>query len=301
MKGIWKNLRVSIVLASACLLLLIVIWAVHTLRTEKDSDDSGGTDTEIQTLIGQYPADEVSYLRIKTEETTYSFRKKQSIWTYVQDPSLPVQESAVESVLSLYETLTAIRILEETDETAEYGLDAPVRTLLMVCNGEQVEFRFGSYSSYGGGYYFEIVGDSHIYLVDTDFYLALELSEEIFFTCPTLPDRSGITQATFTYPSGESVTLETKEHSDLFACLASLTPTRILELGTDHDKSYGLSEPILCRINCGDEEILLTFGLGESDEYTYLRIGESKAVFLFEAEHTDILLSRLKQEQNGEI
>ncbi|MGM9636837.1 MAG: DUF4340 domain-containing protein [Eubacteriales bacterium] len=296
MKGIWKNLRVPIILASACLLLLIVFWAVHILRTDADFPDGGDTDTEIQKLIGYYHADDVSYLRIKSEGTTYSFRKIQSVWTYVQDPALPVQESAVESVLSLYETLTAIRVLEEPDEAAEYGLDAPVRTLLMVCDGEQVEFHFGAYSSYGGGYYFEIVGDPHVYLMDTDFYLALELSEETFFTCPTLPDRSAMAQAIFTFPSGESVMLEAEENSDLFACLASLTPTRILELGADHDSSYGLDEPILCRIDCGNEEILLTFGLGESDEYTYLRIGESKAVFLFEAEHTDALLSLLKQE-----
>ncbi|MGM9681435.1 MAG: DUF4340 domain-containing protein [Eubacteriales bacterium] len=296
MKKIWKSYKVPILLAAACLLLLILIWAVLTLRSDSDSPD-GGSNADIRILVGRYPADEVSYLRIKTEGKSYSFHKKQSVWTYVQDSSLPVRESAVGAVLSTYETLTAIRVLENPDDLSEYGLDDPERSMILVCDGEQIEFRFGAYSSYGGGYYLEIAGDPHVYLVDSDFYSALDFSIEDFFTCPTLPDRSEIRQATFTYPSGESVTLDAEGHPDLFACLISLTPTRILELGSDHDSSYGLDKPILCQTVCQEEDILLAFGPGESDEYIYLRIGESKAVFLFEAEHTDALLSLLKQDQ----
>lgn len=296
MKSRWKSLRVPIALASVCLVLLILLWAVLTLQNSSDSPDDGRDKTDIQTLIGRYPADKVSYLRILSEGVTYSFKKSGSDWVFVQDQTLPVRESSLESILSLYETLTAIRVMEHPDEAAEYGLDDPDRSLILVCDGEQTEFHFGNFSSYGGGYYFEIAGDSRLFLVDDALYTALDLSEESFFSCPTLPDRSAISKVTFTYPSGESVTVEAGENPPLFACLASLNPSRLLELGSDHDKSYGLDAPILCNIDCGEERILLTFGLGESDQYTYLRIGESKAVFLFHAQQTDALLSLLRQE-----
>lgn len=299
MKKIWKSYKVPILLAAACLFLLILILAVLTLRSDSASPDDG-SNAEIQILVGRYPADEVRYLRIKTEGKSYSFQIKQSVWTYVQDPALPVRESAIGAVLSTYETLTAIRVLENPDDLSEYGLDNPERSMILVCDGKEIEFRFGAYSNYGGGYYLEIAGDPHVYLVDSDYYSALDFSIDIFFTCPTLPDRSEIRQATFTYPTGATVTIEANENPDLFACLASLTPTRILEMGSDHDSSYGLDKPILCQMVCeGEEEgILLAFAPGESDEYTYLRIGESKVVYLFEAEHTDALLSLLKQDQN---
>lgn len=97
-----------------------------------------------------------------------------------EDESLAIDGSAVELFLSDACSITASMKIEDVEDMAQYGLDAPSVNLTLQWDNNMYTVRLGDYNSIIGGYYLNINDENTVYVVSSSVYYALDKSPEDF-------------------------------------------------------------------------------------------------------------------------
>lgn len=288
-----------ILLGGFCLLLLAVFGVIWIVQKEEENGAVTTADpSNVRELICTLPTDTAVGISATLDGQNVRLSLSDGIWVLSGDPETPVQQSLIRSLLARFQTLLAIRKIGQ-GELAEYGLDKPSIVVTLFCEAENYRLCYGNYNKSYDGYYFTLDGSDTVYIVKSEPpYLAELFAYDSLLALPELPDRSGMQSVTVNYPDGRSAVLPgdaaDSSAQGLFACLTSLEISHRVDYGHESDSIYGLDAPVTFDITTQSGEwISLHMGRGESDEYTYLRIGQSAAVYVFTADHTELLLSYL--------
>ena len=117
-------------------------------------------------VILDIPVDQVTALSWTNDSGTFSFTKDET-WAYEDDAAFPVDEEKISSLLSQFESFEASFVIENIDDYAQYGLDAPVCTIRITAGSESYTAELGDFSKMDGQRYISI-GDGKVYLVEHD-------------------------------------------------------------------------------------------------------------------------------------
>lgn len=117
-------------------------------------------------VILEIPTDQVTALSWTNDSGTFSFTKDET-WVYEDDAAFPVDEEKISSLLSQFESFEASFVIENIDDYAQYGLDAPVCTIRITAGGESYTAELGDFSKMDEQRYISI-GDGKVYLVEHD-------------------------------------------------------------------------------------------------------------------------------------
>lgn len=97
-----------------------------------------------------------------------------------EDESLAIDDSAVELFLSDACSITASMKIEDVEDMAQYGLDAPSVNLTLQWDNNMYTVKLGDYNSIIGGYYLNVNDENTVYVVSSSVYYALDKSLEDF-------------------------------------------------------------------------------------------------------------------------
>lgn len=204
-------------------------------------------------------------------------------WQIAERTNLPLSEMIVEALLDKLEHMLALRTVNQScTDLSEYGLDQPYCRITLTSGGKEKSYLFGSYNEYYAGYYCIIEGDSAVYMVDEDYVAQFDLTLEDLLGSDYLPDLGNLQSVVWMSADGDSITaLPEGSHSDLLRLLSSLELGEWIDYGNEQYAVYGLDSPATAELTLWDgARLTLSFGLGETDEFIYLRIGESEMIYL---------------------
>lgn len=167
------------------LLILLAVVAVFgvgayllNLNTQKQEAAQEAEDNTEKTVLFTSTADDTAKLAYTYNGDTLSFVKKDDSWVYEPRESFPLDTSAVDSMLSDLESVSAERTVSETSEDeAEYGLDSPAMIITLTENdGTAKQISIGDKNSVTGDYYATVASKDGIYTISSDLYNAFDVT-----------------------------------------------------------------------------------------------------------------------------
>ncbi len=163
MKKTKKLLLLLGVLAVAVVVLLVVT------RLEEKKEQIQTADTAILSI----PTEDITNVSWDLDDgTTLSFHKEDG-WVYDDDAAFPVDDAAIEKLLSVFKDFGAAFVIETPEDEATYGLTTPVCTIRLTTADQEYEVVCGTYSTMDSQRYVSI-GDGNVYLVSTDPYASYD-------------------------------------------------------------------------------------------------------------------------------
>lgn len=276
--------RTFIILIAAIVLIGALCLLVWLLPENDDADES--PDEQIQFLIDSNARDAIDALSfVCADNQPLSFLRTEDGWLVEDHPNLPISETSIHALLDRIEHIFALRtITEHCQDLSEYGLDTPYCTIRITSDGEEKCYLFGARNAYYSGYYCMIEGESTVYMVDEGYVEQFDLTLEDLLGSDHLPDLSSLQSVIWKGSDGISLTATPDgEHSALLSLLATLEQGKWIDYGADQYPIYGLDTPTVAELTLWDgASLTLTFGMGETEEFIYFRIGESEMIYLAE-------------------
>ena len=214
--------------------------------------------------------DSVEALSWEYEGKALSFQKEDE-WKYTQDPSFPVNEDKLQTLLDPFQSLSAALTIEDPEDLGQYGLDQPVCTIEITDPSQTYEISLGDYSTLDAKRYLSI-GDGNVYLVENDPLDAysvnlqglIENDKVPMFNQVTALRFSGVENNQITYQAdstdsysaedvyytkqkGGILPLDSEKVERYLGALQNLSLTNYMSYkATDEElKKYGLDEPEL--------------------------------------------------------
>lgn len=178
-KGV--TLAVSVV-CIGCLFGAYVLLKTYNARTEEEKE--AAANEPILELDTENPAS----LSFDIGEETIEFVYTDDSWSRTDDETFPVNGDAIEEVLTDLSKVSAVRILEDVEDTSEYGFEDPQNVFTYTdTEGTVTTVTIGANN--------ESTGDD---------YLLVDNGEERVYTISTTL-RSSVSADIYDYASGEEL------------------------------------------------------------------------------------------------
>lgn len=285
---------------SAAILLIGALCLVVWLFPEQDADESLSAPDE-QILFDSNEPDSITSLSFTFgERSPLSFVFAEGGWQAEGYVSLAISDTAILNLLDKLSFMLAERTVTENSEyLSEYGLDKPSCQIALTSDEGEKRYLFGHYSEYYDGYYCMIDGQTTVYMVDKSFVDSFDLTMEDLLGSDHLPDLNGIQSVVWQVSGQPTVTaLPDGEHHELLTLLSSLELGKWIDFGRERFPIFGLDSPAVAELTLWDGAMLkLSFGMGESDEFIYLRVGESELIYLAECSDLALLCEYIGKNQ----
>ncbi len=151
------------------ILLVVCVGAWLGIRAYNDrAQEKEEKETEAKKItVAEINANDITAFSYESDGAELSFTNTDGTWTYDGDPSIPLDQDAVVSLLSNVEKVTAEDKIEDYDDISDYGFDAPTQTIHVTTNEKEYVFTFGMNNSLLGQDYLMSEGDDTVYLVST--------------------------------------------------------------------------------------------------------------------------------------
>ncbi len=291
-----KN-RTYLLLILALLLtgaVCLLLW----LLPEKESADSSEETPSVQFLFDYNDPNCVSALSFSySDYPPISLEYVNNSWQIIGRTNLPIEQNAVKALIDKLEYMLSLRIIAENLESvSEYGLDAPFCTVTVVTDGEEKSYLFGSRNDYYEGYYCMIRGDHAVYMTDESYVGQFNLTLEDLLGSDNLPDLSNLLKATWQASNGTEISAVPEgENAELLDLLSSIELGKWIDYGSEQYAIYGLDTPAIAQLTLWDgASLTLSFGEGETEDYIYIRAGDSEMIYLVECSDSSLLLNYIK-------
>jgi hypothetical protein len=160
------------------MLVILIAAVIIFFAVSKTSNDDEEENLEEETYtVNDIEAEDVTRLIFTNSSDTVSLTKSDDEWIYEDDKSIDIDESAVEDLVDKVSPLKSEDCIENVDDLSVYGLDTPVRTI-MVSNGDKTNtILVGDYNDITDTYYICFETDtSKVYTADYDTVYAFEVS-----------------------------------------------------------------------------------------------------------------------------
>lgn len=321
----WKERRtitiLSAILAVLSAALLIVLGMKYrAARTEAentgDQAEPGLADTQ----------NEYQSLCLDNGSTTLSFSlNEEGKWVWSDDPSFPLDDSTVTTIIDELSSLTPQQTITEGDTLENYGLSSPRATLTAAtANGEMLTLALGKATTDGDSYYMLLNNDeSTVYIIADTLYRYMLTPIYDMMALPELPElpESQIQTITIRGAAAEDgsagpATVLTAQHTDsetswrsgganvtddtavraLLEKLASLSFVKCVDYRPSAEAASicGFGAPsatldVAYAADTGvDQTLTLTIGaVAEDGSGRYVQLGEDDTIYLLPTDSLD--------------
>ncbi|MCD8115872.1 MAG: DUF4340 domain-containing protein [Oscillospiraceae bacterium] len=149
----------------AALAVLVGAWAlINYMTTQKEAADAALeiSDDSIDIAVGEYD-DVISLFWTYSESTVnLTYDEDAEEWVNADDETCPIDQSAVEALITAVSTTTASQEVTDVEDFEQYGLDEPTLTVEASTADNTVSYAVGS-TSLTGEYYVRIDGGTSVY------------------------------------------------------------------------------------------------------------------------------------------
>lgn len=249
--------------------LLVVCAAAFAVSHYEEKQEQIKNSGEV---ILEIPVDQVTALSWTNDSGTFSFTKDET-WAYEDDAAFPVDEEKISGLLAQFESFEASFVIENIDDYAQYGLDAPVCTIRITASGESYTAELGDFSKMDGQRYISI-DDGKVYLVEHDPLDEFDVVLRDMIRNDTIPSFDTAEQIVFSGSENYTVTRDEDGKSicadDVFFDDGKPLDTASVDTFLNEIRTLSLTNYV--SYNASEEE-LAAFGLDEPEltielEYT---------------------------------
>lgn len=181
-------------------ILLAVVSAVKRSSAQREAEEAAAQDAA--SVITETEA-AYSSLTYDNGNATLSFHLDEAgKWVWSDDPEFPLDDSTIQSILTLLTNLKPQQTITEGDTLEAYGLDQPFATLTAAKpDGGTLTISLGNTTTDGNSYYMLMnEQESPVYIISNSLYT--EMSKTIYDMCD-LPELPQLTEENL-----QSVTVE---------------------------------------------------------------------------------------------
>lgn len=186
-------------------ILCVCVFAVSQHQEKKEQIKTMGT------AILEIPTEDVTNVTWVNDEGSFSFSKADT-WTYDDDEAFPVDSAAIESLLFQFQSFRAAFSIENVEDFAQYGLDAPCGSISVTASGQTYTLELGDYSKMDQQRYLTL-GDGTVYLAEHDPLDEFSAVAQDMILNDSLPAFDTAEEITFTGAESCTVTRNEEEKS----------------------------------------------------------------------------------------
>ncbi len=166
-----KKKKTIPVLLVVLLVLIGCYFMIEDMQEKKAAEEADSTTyvTKIDDLVS---------MKYGTSDTnTMSFVKKDDVWYYEADETISLDQSSIESMVSVFSNLAAVRVLEEPDALEDYGLEEAKYTLTLEdASGNVTTVYVGD--AVDGNYYVTVNEKEVVYTVGSSIVSSMQFEIE---------------------------------------------------------------------------------------------------------------------------
>ncbi len=170
-----KNQKKQLITLIALFVFLISAYIGLQVYNDNETEKE---EKENRIVITEFTAEEVVSFSYDYNGITYSYTLNDEAWLYDGDTTLDMDESSIILMLTTAGSLLGQDRVSEYASLDMYGLDIPVKTVVItLTDGTVKTIKIGDYNEILGFYYLMVEGDENLYLVDSTIYDTFEISE----------------------------------------------------------------------------------------------------------------------------
>lgn len=143
--------------------LLILLLALVALggtffgvKKYNELQENRPAEEEEQTIIVNVAESDMIRLSYDYAGKTYCLEKKDGVWHPAEDSSRKVKDYYVDLLAKGMAPLTATQTLENVTDLAQYGLEKPLRTIILETAVQRFQINVGDNNSLTGGCYIQV-------------------------------------------------------------------------------------------------------------------------------------------------
>lgn len=142
----------------------IVKYNEWSSQREKEKEEAA------QVYITDFSMDSVEKFSYDYQGVTFAFTKQGEDWIYIDDETLDIDESSLESMISDAVQLDASEKIENVTDLSQYGMEEPALTVGFTVSGKDYTLCVGDYNDILSMYYAYLTEDgSTVYLISSGF------------------------------------------------------------------------------------------------------------------------------------
>ena len=170
------------------LVLALILGATYaaTLLNPENQDDTEIAYTTVFTIN----TDTVTNISWDYSEPL-SFTKENDGWVYDADPTFPLDDDFIDTMLTSIEEIQSAKTIEQVEDWDQYALEVPICQVTVTADGTAHTIKLGEETSLGGERYLSI-GDGNAYLVDADIMDAFHYGLYDVLKMESIPEMSDV-------------------------------------------------------------------------------------------------------------
>lgn len=161
-----KQKKQMIVLVILLILLILAYIGVHFYSKKQEEKENAEAEAE-KIQVTDLEVSDITQFSYVLEGTTLSFAKNGTEWSYDDDQSVDIDESALEVLINKAAQITATDEVTEYDDLADFGLDDPANTVTLKTDAGLTTIYIGSQNEITDEYYLKTGDSDTIYVVDS--------------------------------------------------------------------------------------------------------------------------------------
>ena len=161
-----KQKKQAIAVVVALVLLVAALFGLK-FYNKKTEEKQTAADEAARVYVNQTTSDAITALSWEYNGETIHLTKTDDTWTCTEQPDLTLDTDQVTTLLDAVASLEATQQVENPEDDATYGLDAPTNVITYTTSDGTTTLTLGNENNITGGNYLKNSDNDNIYLVDT--------------------------------------------------------------------------------------------------------------------------------------
>ena len=237
-----KQKKQAIAIVVALVLLVAALFGLK-FYNKKTEEKQTAADEAARVYVNQTTSDAITALSWEYNGETSHLTKTDDTWTCTEQPDLTLDTDQVTTLLDAVASLEATQQVENPEDDATYGLEAPTNVITYTTSDGTTTLTLGNENNITGGNYLKNSDNDNIYLVDTTLVTTFdcdvstlekteesetsetaETSSSVSGTSETAEDSSVVNETSET-PETSSVVNETSETPETSSSVTETSET----------------------------------------------------------------------------
>ena len=161
-----KQKKQAIAVVVALVLLVAALFGLK-FYNKKTEEKQTAADEAARVYASQTTSDAITALSWEYNGETIHLTKTDDTWTCTEQPDRILDTDQVTTLLDAVASLEATQQVENPEDDATYGLDAPTNVITYTTSDGTTTLTLGNENNITGGNYLKNSDNDNIYLVDT--------------------------------------------------------------------------------------------------------------------------------------
>jgi len=159
-------------LTMVIILIIIVAALIAVILGKKAQTKKAEAEEEASIVyVNAFETGDVTAFSYQLDGETVSFELQDEQWVYTGDTTMEIDAEEVESFLTTMSEMDADSVIEDAEDTEQYGLDEPSQIFTVeFSDGSAQTYEFGIENEMVGGYYLQTTDsaeDGTVYLISS--------------------------------------------------------------------------------------------------------------------------------------